>query len=92
MLQARDVRIRNDRRAKRGMRRAESVQSDEITLELPGARWEFTVTWPTLSPDDRRELAAFLARLRFGFSAGASGAAASAAEGSGNTSADSQAS
>ena len=34
------------------------------TLELPGARWEFTVTWPTLSPDDRRELAAFLARLR----------------------------
>lgn len=34
------------------------------TLELPGARWEFTVTWQTLSPDDRRELAAFLARLR----------------------------
>lgn len=34
------------------------------TLEMPGARWEFTVTWPTLSPDDRRELAAFLARLR----------------------------
>lgn len=34
------------------------------TLELPGARWEFTMTWPTLSPDDRRELSAFLARLR----------------------------
>jgi len=34
------------------------------TLEMPGARWEFTVTWQTLSPDDRRELSAFLARLR----------------------------
>ena len=34
------------------------------TLEMPGARWEFTVTWQILSPDDRRELAAFLARLR----------------------------
>lgn len=34
------------------------------TLEMPGARWEFTVTWQTLSPDDRRELSALLARLR----------------------------
>jgi hypothetical protein len=34
------------------------------TLEMPGARWEFTVTWQTLSLDDRRELSAFLARLR----------------------------
>lgn len=34
------------------------------TLEMPGARWEFTVSWQLLSPDDRRELAAFLARLR----------------------------
>ena len=33
------------------------------TLEMPGARWEFTVTWQTLSPDDRRELSAFLARF-----------------------------
>jgi hypothetical protein len=34
------------------------------TLEMPGARWEFTVSWQVLSVDDRRELAAFLARLR----------------------------
>lgn len=34
------------------------------TLEMPGARWEFTITWQTLSSDDRREMAAFLARLR----------------------------
>lgn len=34
------------------------------TLEMPGARWELTATWPTLGPDDRRLMAAFLASLR----------------------------
>jgi hypothetical protein len=34
------------------------------TLEMPGARWELTATWPTLGPDDRRVMAAFLASLR----------------------------
>ena len=34
------------------------------TLEMPGARWELTATWPILGPDDRRLMAAFLASLR----------------------------
>jgi hypothetical protein len=34
------------------------------TLEMPGARWEFTATWPVLGPDDRRLMAAFLSSLR----------------------------
>lgn len=34
------------------------------TLEMPGARWELTATWPTLGADDRRLMAAFLASLR----------------------------
>jgi hypothetical protein len=34
------------------------------TLEMPGARWELTATWPILGTDDRRLMAAFLASLR----------------------------
>ncbi|WP_313671447.1 hypothetical protein [Sandarakinorhabdus sp.] len=34
------------------------------TLEMPGARWEFTATWPVLGPDDRRLMVAFLSSLR----------------------------
>lgn len=34
------------------------------TLELPGARWEASVTWPTLAAADWRILTAFLAKLR----------------------------
>lgn len=36
------------------------------TLEMPGAVWELTVSWDSLSPDDSRVLAAFLAELRGG--------------------------
>jgi hypothetical protein len=34
------------------------------TLEMPGAVWELTVSWESLSTDDSRVLAAFLAQLR----------------------------
>lgn len=34
------------------------------TLEMPGAVWELTVSWESLTSDDSRVLAAFLASLR----------------------------
>lgn len=40
------------------------LDGTEQTLEMPGAVWELTVSWDSLSPDDSRVLAAFLAQLR----------------------------